>query len=244
MVTRYLTALHCTEKEWQSYEHITHNTTPWKTRQSNDIELHLIFFWDNTNNFGNICTIAFITFINIMQKSGPKHVSKNDHQDSFTGHTTFPARPSDIFGDLWLETCARDYVILNWVTEDDRAASDIWNLKITCPRRRHHVTIFDRDYNTPDDDSVCYIWASAVKQSRDDCCKGGRLTRKSGIEICLCETHTESVQPSPNKLRVCNHLPNTWDLIGGTGSKLTPIDCNQFLVGWLKGSNWSHRIAG
>ena len=49
-------------------------------------------FYENTNKFGNICTIVFIA---IMKKSGPKHVSKNDPRDSFTGHTTFSARPSD-----------------------------------------------------------------------------------------------------------------------------------------------------
>ena len=95
-----------------------------------------------------------------------------------------------------------------------RASSHIWNLKITCPCRRHHVTssaIFDRDYSTPDDDSVtlhliisCKVVNLLNKLSGDDCSNSGdRQTRKSGIENC------EKWQPSSK---------NTQDLIASTGS--------------------------
>ena len=47
----------------------------------------------------------FVTFIDEKCfKVEIKHVSKND-QDSLTGHTTIPARPSDFFGDFGVRLC-------------------------------------------------------------------------------------------------------------------------------------------
>ena len=80
-----------------------------------------------------------------------------------------------------------DYVIFNWVTEDDRVSSDIWDLKITC---RHHVTvIFDRDYRTLHQMTVFrYIWCNITAVNLPNrrivlnSPKDGRQTRKSEID--------------------------------------------------------------
>ena len=144
------TVQHCTAQRKNDKVMSTKHITPLHERPGDPMTFK--FIW---KTFGTIPTnleiyapLPLLHSLLLCRNLDPNmYVSKNDHQDSFTGHTTFSARPSDIFGDLWCQQmCTWDYVILNWVTEDDSASSDIWNLKITRPhRRRHHVTIFDRD---------------------------------------------------------------------------------------------------
>lgn len=185
-------------------------------------------FYENTNKFGNVCTIVFIA---IMKKSGPKHVSKNDPRDSFTGHihyTTFPTRPSDwkFLVTYDVSRCARE-IMWSWtewqrmtvppqISGISRSLAPTAAAVIMSP----FLTVIVR-YTRWRQCSATFEHQLYKAEQRWLLQGGDRLTRKSGIEICL-------------RVRVCNYLPICgecaaisqihviWSLVQGH----TPVDCN------------------
>ena len=125
-----------------------------------------------------------------------------------------------------------DYVIFNWVTEDDRVSSDIWDLKITC---RHHVTvIFDRDYSTLHQMTVFrYIWCNITAVNLPNrrivlnSPKDGRQTRKSEIDNSATDLWESAVGALES---AATSIPKKGDLIAVTWSCVSDFLARLYLL--------------